>query len=199
MRCNCLFREKSRWVFFLALPLILLPACVFEAGVGDPASAKLDKELSGAWVNEGDQLIVLTAKANKDGKTYSVEYRACKGTLDSPAEPQLGATGETWLAEIGGERFVTIKVASWRGKSASSATKPEKPYFVLKLRRTDDKLELTPLASEFQAFKTAKSREDMERAVKDNLQESSAYSSPLTFTRSTPEAVKKVAELFERE
>ena len=80
----------------LGLSLTLFPACDFATGVGDPAKAKVDRELEGYWVAT-EHLQVLVAKAQKDGKTYEFccppcvdEFvRMAKETPDQIKAPEM--------------------------------------------------------------------------------------------------------------
>jgi hypothetical protein len=184
---------RVRWFVLLVVPLGFFGGCVFEAGVGDPAEAKVERELAGYWAGTKDSDVwVIKATAGKNGKTYDVEFLSCKGTLAAPTEKGLHVVSDAWLAEIGKVTFVTAKV-----RMVNDAV-PAKPYMVFKIQRSGDTLELTPLMDKFAAFAQAKTRAEMERAVRDNLENPEAYEGTEKFKPTTAEGVKKVLELFGR-
>jgi hypothetical protein len=177
----------------LGLSLTLFPACDFATGVGDPAKAKVDRELDGYWVAT-EHLQMLVAKAQKDGKTYEFEWIVYEGTLAEPTTVTLSPlAGQAWLTEIEGVRFVTAKFE--RLPETFAAKTKESPYVILKLERSDDTITLTKLNPKTEDFAQAKTPADMELAIKKHLDDTTAYDGTCQLKRSTADAVKAVREL----
>jgi hypothetical protein len=192
---NARVKNRLALLLVLCLSLTLFSACDFATGVGDPATAKVDRELEGYWFEEsGSNVHVLVAKARKDGKTYDFEWLFCEGTLAEPTKVALSPlVGQAWLTEIEGARFVTAKFE--RLPEIFAAKLKEAPYMVLKLQRADETLTLTKLNAKTEAFAQAKTPDDMELAIKRHLDDTTAYDGMSKLNRSTAEAVKKVLEL----
>ncbi len=187
-------RDRARLVP-LALFLALFSACDFATGVGDPAKSTQDKELAGYWFEEtSGNVHVLIATAAKDGKSYDFEWITAVGTLAEPTKVAIGPlAGPLWLTEIGEARFATARFE--RVPADLAAHVKEKPYLIVKLERSGDRLTLTKLNAKTDDFAQAKTAADMQTAIKKHQGDTSAYEGTSTLTRTKAEAVKKVREL----
>ncbi len=188
-------RTRVGWLIVLGLSLTLFPACDFVTGVGDPAKAKVDKKLAGYWAEETSGTVhFVSATPRDDGKTYNFEWITCEGTLAEPTKVTLAPlVGQAWLTEIGGVQFVTAKFESVPENLAAHVK--EKPYQIFKLQHSGDSVTLTRLNAKTDDFAQAKTPEEMQRAIKSHLDDTSAYEGTATMKRTTAEAVKKVREL----
>ncbi len=179
----------------LGLSLLLFSACDFAVELGAPDKSKPDKELAGYWCEEtSGNVHVLVATAAKDGKTYDFEWITGEGTLAEPTKVSIGPlAGQLWLTEIGEARFATARFDRVPDDLARHVK--EKPYLIVKLERSGDRLTLRKLNAKTEDFAQAKTPADMQAAIKNHLDDASAYDGTSTMTRTTAEAVKKIRQL----
>ncbi|QOV90151.1 hypothetical protein [Humisphaera borealis] len=162
---------------------LLLSGC-FEAGVGDPAKAKIDPKLVGLWkVEDGEMMLVKVW----DDRTYIISQIAPVKSEDGVErlEP-TGGCFRAWLANIGGKTFITLD------QSMQRLHKIERPFVVAQIRVEGEKLVVQGLDPEF--AESAHTPAEMEKHIRDNLKNPKLLVKEVTTYVPVPEAISAMVK-----
>jgi hypothetical protein len=177
------------------LMLMIIPvvegllACM-PVPIGNPERSRIDPEISGMWVSEGESEIDLYLFQPYDKRTW-LTVTIGRDKVDT------AAIYKVWLTKLGGERFMTFEPVA--GVNDDGTFTPEY-WFNMRFRKLSaEHFELDLLDGEHAAFEgIEETRRAYERAIRKHVSDESLYSETIRFSKAPPEGVGEYAGLFKQ-
>lgn len=176
-----------------------LSACL-PVGLGDPAKAKADPKLVGAWQWKEDSnpnRANLATIRQWDDRTYLVDVLMYEGDLAS-AVPKGRIVFKGWMADVKGKPFLNLQQVEMLGTLPGE--KRTKYFLIAKLEVSGNQLTATGLDGGYEPFKTVGTSTDLEKVVAQNMDDVKMWVKPIVATKlgeDQMEALEKLAKKYE--
>lgn len=176
--------------FAAVLAAVLVCGCL-PFPLGSPQKSQVDPALEGSWVNQqaNGQSTVATLYPF-DSHAYVLQSRDVLDT-DGRIETKSRFLAKAWLTKLGEQTFLTLEPLAQKLASNTEA----KVYPVFRLKIAKDKIEAQRVSEDFAPFKSAKNSADIERIIRENLDNPSLYAGePAIFHRLNPDRDSRLIE-----
>ena len=190
-------------LFFVPLAVILLTtiACL-PAPIGDPEKAVIDKDLIGVWesvppadTKNADQIIVVVRLL--DAHTYYVQYLLGKKDDDGTVKEAHLLNYRAWTAPLGDEHFFCMESLD-NLDYLDKQNDAKLFYSIINYKKDKNQLAIRQVKDDIDAVQNATTREQMEAAIKQNLNKEELYDKGgLTFRKLDKEDLTRVVHLRE--
>jgi hypothetical protein len=172
------FKTILSIVLFIPLAgfLLVTLACL-PVPVGDPETAKIDPELTGAWQaippEGGDaKNKMLVTMRPYDTHTYFLQFMALE--VKEGKEQAVVASYKSWLTSLGGATFLVAEPLD-NSDFLTPGAAADRYYWVGKLERAGETATLSALKETSPLLKDIKTREQAETVIKANVNNKDLY------------------------
>ncbi len=168
------------FIFVLSFVVGCLPTYV-----GNPDTAKIDPQFIGIWhaKKENDHQIWIVHKMNDHN--YMTQGYFIKTGADGKNEIESSITARAWLADISGQKFVSMETYS-TGLFTDPDEAGKNRYLVGNIVVANEGFTFKHVAPDFFKDKPITRPAELEKAIADHLNNKDLYLDPVTFKRLDP-------------
>ena len=150
--------------------------------LGDPEKSQVNPALHGRWMREQEGRVSVVSVYPFDKHAYVLESRDLVRD-GAKVEPRGRFLAKAWLTKVDGQTFITLDQLDQKFLPDSE----KKSYPVFRLNVSTDTIQTVRVNEEFARFKQAKSSQDVERIIREELQNPDLYAEAATYRRLTAE------------